>query len=81
MNNNLPSVLAILLCDWIIIECGTGKKTLVGIFDELGSPSFPASRTVGFYARLTDLEGSYHFNVRIVRLDGDERGIDGQRGS
>lgn len=69
--NNIPSVLATLLCDWIIVEQGTAKKTLVGLFDGLSSSSFPISRPVSFYARLTDLEGHYHFTLRIVRLDGD----------
>jgi hypothetical protein len=70
--NNIPSALAILLCDWIIIEHGTGKKTLVGLFDNLNAASFPVVRPMGFYARLTDLEGHYHFTLRIVRLDRDK---------
>jgi len=70
--NNIPSVLAILLCDWIIIEQGTEKKTLVGVFENLKSTGFPVVRPMGFYARLTDLEGHYHFTLRIVRLNGDK---------
>jgi hypothetical protein len=50
--NNIPSVLAIVLCDWIIIEQDTGKKTLVGLFDNLNSSAFPFLRPMGFYARL-----------------------------
>jgi len=68
--NNIPSVLAIVLCDWIIIEQGTGKKTLVGLFDNLNAPAFPFLRPLGFYARLTDLDGDYKFDVRVVRLEG-----------
>jgi hypothetical protein len=70
--NNIPSVLAILLCDWIIIEQGTGKKTLVGMFDSLQAAAFPTVRSMGFYARMTDLEGHYHFEVRVVRLEGNK---------
>jgi hypothetical protein len=33
----VPSVLSILLCDHIIIEQGTGKKTLVGLFDVMNA--------------------------------------------
>jgi hypothetical protein len=47
--NNIPSVLAIVLCDWIIIEQGTGKKTLVGLFDNLNAAVFPVLRPMGFY--------------------------------
>jgi uncharacterized protein DUF6941 len=66
--NNIPSVLAILLCDWIIVEQGTEKKTLVGLFNNLNASAFPTGQRVGFYARLTDLEGDYRFQIRIVRL-------------
>lgn len=74
---NLPSVLAILLCDWIIIEQGTEKKTLVGMFDALNSEVFPVAQKIGFYARLTDLEGDYRFTIRIVRLDGEKEELMG----
>jgi len=70
--NNIPSVLATLLCDWIIVEQGTAKKTLVGLFDILTVAAFPTVQSMGFYARLTDLEGHYHFDVRVVRLAGEE---------
>jgi hypothetical protein len=69
--NNIPSVLAIVLCDRIIIEQGTGKKTLIGIFNNLNAASFPTVQPVGFYASLTDLEGHYRFDIRVVRLAGD----------
>jgi hypothetical protein len=69
---NLPSVLAILLCDTIIIEQGTGKKTLVGLFEALNAGGFPTVQRIGFYARLTDLEGKYRFSVRVVRIDGQK---------
>ena len=70
--NNIPSVLAVLLCDTIIIEQGTGKKTLVGLFENLNAADFPTARPVGFFARLTDMEGNYHFDVRVVRLDAEK---------
>ena len=47
------------------------KKSIIGIFEEIRAPSAPASRQVGFYARLTDMEGTYKFAVRVVLLDGD----------
>jgi hypothetical protein len=65
---NIPSLLAILLCDQIILEQGTGKKTLVGVFDDLWSNSEPIRQPVGFYAKMTDLEGLYHFAVKVVRI-------------
>ena len=69
--SSVPSVLAILLCDSIIVEQGSNKKTLVGVFTHVNAASFPALLKMGFYARLTDLEGDYRFEVRIVRLEGN----------
>jgi hypothetical protein len=36
-----PVSLAIVLCDHIIVEHGTGKPTLIGVFHVLGAPQFP----------------------------------------
>jgi hypothetical protein len=77
MGNPLPSVLAILLCDQIIIDVETGKKTLVGVFEGLRAEKYPIGQKMAFYARLTDLEGHYKFVVRIVRLDGDKEELMG----
>ena len=67
----IPSVLSILVCDQVIIDETTRKKTLVGIFDAIFGTDTPVVQPVGFYARLTDLEGEYKFRIRIVEL-GDE---------
>jgi len=50
------------------------KKTLVGIFDEVKTMAVPAAQRIGFYARLTDMEGLYRFTIRVVFLgpDGEE---------
>jgi hypothetical protein len=70
--NTIPSVLAILLCDVIIIDQETKKTTLVGLFENLNVGAFPTMQKVGLFARLTDMEGPYKFMLRIVRLDGDK---------
>jgi hypothetical protein len=66
-----PTLLSILICDSIIIEKATEKKSLIGIFDVLHSPNLPAVRPMGFFARLTDLEDDYLFVVRVVQLTVD----------
>ena len=60
----IPSVIAILLCDSIIVEAVTDKKTLIGIF---AIPA-PAKIPLAFYARMTDAEGEYKFRVDAVSL-------------
>ena len=68
----IPSVLAILLCDTVLIDALTGKKSLVGVFEALTFPQLPVSFGGFFlFARITDAEGNYNFRVNLVRLDSD----------
>lgn len=69
----VPSLLGLLLCDQVLIDQRTDKKTLVGLIDIVTTPKLPALREMGFYARLTDLEGSYDFSIRVVQLTDEER--------
>jgi hypothetical protein len=69
---NIPSLLAILLCDQVILEHGTGKKSLVGVFEQVWSPSEPIVQRIGFFARMTDLEGQYSFAIKVVRISAEE---------
>lgn len=68
----VPSVLAILTCDQVIVDAASQKKTLVGVFDAIWVARFPAIQGFGFYARLTDLEGKYKFVIRVIQLDGEK---------
>jgi len=64
-----PSVVAMLVCDQIIAEQGTGKKSLVGVFDNMYSPGFPVQTRFAVYAKLVDLDqGQYKCRVRLVKL-------------
>ena len=64
----IPSVLAMLLCDQIIIDAQTQKKSLIGIFDKFNAVVFPAAANIAVYAKLADAEGQYKFKIRVVRL-------------
>ena len=68
----IPSVIAILLCDRIIVEAETHKKTLIGIFERINVPA-PAKIPLAFYARMTDAEGQYKFRVDAISLKDDRR--------
>ena len=71
---SIPSLLALLLCEYVIVEARTEKKTIVGVFDDIWSPTEPVIQRVAFFARLTDLQGLYRFNIKVVRItkDGEE---------
>lgn len=73
---SIPSVLAILLADQVIVDIETKKKTVVGIFDTIVAPQFPMFQHIGFYARLMDMEGRYKFTIRVVHLGETEGGAE-----
>src|ERR1035441_8953551 len=64
----IPSVLAMLVCDQVIGEQGTGKKSLIGIFDNLHAPGFPTQTRLAVYVKLADAQGNYKFRIRLVKL-------------
>ena len=70
-----PSVKAILICDQIIHEQGTNKKSLIGIFEDIHLLQFPANYPrIGVYVNLTDAHGKYVLEVRLVSPDGNHIG-------
>jgi hypothetical protein len=70
---SIPVVLAFLLCDKIVQEAGTGKKTIVGIFDRVWAESFPTVHgPFGIYAKLADAAGAYDLKIDILHLESNE---------
>jgi hypothetical protein len=60
-------------CDYIIIEEGTGKASLIGCFDTLAVSSFPSPpRSFFISAELTGGSGRARVSVRVARPDTDE---------
>ena len=63
----LPVVKAFLVCDQVIHDAQTGKKSLIGLFHEIKAARFPTVRQeLWIYANLTDAHGPYTFQIRIV---------------
>jgi hypothetical protein len=55
------------VCDQVIQDAQTGKKSLIGVFHELRAQRFPAVHPVlWIYANLTDARGRYEFQIRLV---------------
>jgi hypothetical protein len=67
----IPTVLAFLLCDQIVTEAGTNKKSLIGMFDRMQVSKMPAinPQAIWLYAKLADAEGDYIFRMEILKLD------------
>jgi hypothetical protein len=59
-----------LLCDQTIREAGTGKVSLIGVFENISAAQFPVlHRALSVYAKLGDAEGEYAIRLELVRLD------------
>ncbi len=71
-----PVVNAFLVCDAVIHEAETNKKSCIGIFHRIHVRAFPARHgPLAIYASLTDAQGEYSFRLTLARLrDGREIG-------
>jgi len=69
----IPTCKALLLCDDTILEAGTGKISLIGVFRRFGLPRIPG-RTRPFHAfiQLTNAQGVYDVVVEVRDLATDE---------
>lgn len=62
-----PSGLAIVVCDQIIEDKLTSKKSLIGIFNNIAGQSFPCRHPqVCVFVSLTEGRGQYNARLRIV---------------
>ena len=65
-----PKVDAILLCDHVHKDRASGKHTLIGVWDALQAPSYPATFPgIGLYFNLTGMNGTYRISVVILAPD------------
>ena len=71
-----PAVKAILICDQIIHELGTNKKSLIGIFEDIHAAKFPLRYPkIAVYVNLTDAHGKYVLELRLVdSVEGNQIG-------
>jgi len=69
MNNVSPTIKAILLCDSIIAEVGTNKKSLIGVFENINFQSFPCKHyKLSVYINFTSAQGEYDFKLELIDL-------------
>lgn len=70
MNNIVPIIKAILLCDCIITEAGSNKKSLIGVFENILVQQFPCRHyQLSVYINFTSAQGKYKFRLELVDLN------------
>jgi hypothetical protein len=58
-----------LICDLAIREEGTGKTSLIGIFERIQTARLPGTHpSLAVYAMVTDAQGDYALRLQLVRL-------------
>jgi hypothetical protein len=67
LSQTVPVLVAVLVCDSAAVDPGTGKKSLIGIFDRVWASKFPTNRPMFLYVKLTDAEGYYRIKVTYVQ--------------
>lgn len=66
----LPVIHAMLICDKVISEEGTHKKSLIGIFDTIFYSRLPiAIPELWVYINLSDIVEEHSFRIELVYLD------------
>jgi hypothetical protein len=67
MSLEKPICQALIVCDQLITDAATGKKTLVGIFNSLGAMQYPCVHPkFCVYVALTDGRGEYGAELRLI---------------
>lgn len=64
-----------MVCDHIIVEQGTNKKSLIGVFNNIGSTSFPVIHPqMSIFVAMTNGRGRLPTTLRFVR-ESDQKEI------
>ena len=64
-----PILKAMLLCDQTLVEEGTHKRTLIGLFDRIKGSEFPTTHpSMSVYVQFREIEGIFDFILELVDL-------------
>jgi hypothetical protein len=64
-----PILKAMLICDHTIVEEGTHKRTLIGLFDRIKAKSFPTAHpAMSVYVQFREIEGVFDFMLALFDL-------------
>ena len=66
-----PILKAMLLCDQTIVEEGTRKRSLIGIFDRVKVSQLPTMHpSMSVYVQFREIEGVFDFTLELYDLSG-----------
>ena len=64
-----PILKAMLLCDQTLLEEGTRKRSLIGLFDRIKVSQFPSTHpSMSVYVQFREIEGTFSFSLELYDL-------------
>ena len=64
-----PILKAMLLCDQTLVEEGSHKRTLIGLFDRIKASQFPSTHpSMSVYVQFREIEGTFSFALELYDL-------------
>lgn len=71
-----PHVLAMVICDQVIIDARTGKQSIIGSFSVVNSPRFPVRYPcITVYVALTEGHGKTPLQLRLIDSNEEEKPV------
>ena len=71
-----PHVLAMMICDQVIIDARTGKQSLIGSFSVINTPRFPLRYPcMMVYVALTEGHGKTPLQLRLIDSNEEEKPV------
>jgi hypothetical protein len=65
-----PILKAMLLCDQTLVEEGSRKRTLIGLFDRIKSSQYPTTHpSMSIYVQFREIEGTFDFMLELFDLE------------
>ena len=69
----IPIAIAMVICDMVIEDVRTRKKSLVGLFNNISTSKVPVTHPrLNVYIALTEGRGDYDAELRCINLDDNE---------
>lgn len=68
----MPVLLAMLVCEQVITDQATNKKSLISIFDQVNVGKFPTLFPMTVFARIADAKGKYELKLELAHLQDDK---------
>jgi len=69
-----PLLLSAIICDTVILDALTRKPTIIGIFENISAPRYPARHPrLAFFCEFTNGHGKTKITVRLVDIQQEDK--------